>query len=248
MNSEKKERKLLLQYPAIKSVSFLKIKSLNVCKIFFLSRRLVLHFAYISAATIAGSGREKRRCNFVLTASANKTMAKVTVCSYAVIIAYGISAIALHCSGCIWVSESATMPLHHTINAIVHLRKKHFPATCTSHTYSIYYCCSGVLVCLLSIFAHWLRKFNHMLKWTLLRLSFSVIPLSCFGPIFPPLFFTFNLLIWPSSYDKTFKKYVCMCECPSCLHAMLMRKMFVFHCKHIIHLQYNFWLLFCVGP
>lgn len=33
----------------------------------------------------------------------------------------------------------------------------------------------GFLVCLLSIFAHWFHKFNHMLKWTLLRLSFYVI-------------------------------------------------------------------------
>lgn len=171
-------------------------------------------------------------------------MAKVTVCSYAVIIAYGISAITLHCSGCVWVSQP---PCHCTTsNATVHLRKKHFPTTCTLHTYSIYYCCSGFLVCLLSIFAHWLRE---MQPYVQVNTSSPVVPrLFCFGPIFPPLFFAFNLLIWPSYYDKTFKKYVCMCERQSCLPAMLMQQMFVSHCKHIIHLQHNFWLLFYVGP
>lgn len=191
MNSGKRQERKKIAFAIFhykKSVLFLKIK-VKMCLCFFsrlmvlmfhpfthsLTRFLYLLFAYISTATMAG----EKRCNFTLTeCKQNKTkqwqkLPFVRTCHYCL------------CYFCHLIASTLTaseplpyrFPLHYgccTVFFIICEEKAFSNDLLILHTYSIYYCCPDF-----SLFvkhfctAFWIR--SHMLKRTLLRLSFHLV-------------------------------------------------------------------------
>lgn len=179
-------------------------------------------FVYEMVATIATEKKtERERCNFAVTVSEckqnNNKSCSLSALSLLLMLYCFFFCHFIASTDCVSRFHPVAYQLQGMFHSKLWERKRHFPTTHTLHTYSISILVAWILICSLSIFAlvYEFKPYGLEKRTNLQRLSFP--SMFCFFRSHFSLslshhsfYFSFNLLILPSYYDKTFKQCLCI--------------------------------------